>query len=250
MKKRLFLVSLLFLWLASCGSGGYTLSSISEKSIPVVQTTAPDGGLSAFIESHKSQVDRAMNQIIGRSGLYMETGRPESLLTNFTSDAMMQLGVVYPVTEKIDLALMNVHGHRSSLPQGEITVGNLYKIYSFDNRLVIVRLRGRYLKQLFEAYAQMGGAGVSGNVKIKSQNKTVLTATIDDEPLDEARLYTLVTLDYLAEGNDGMQAMTHAELVEDTGVLLRDYMLGRVKEQTKRGEVLTSRLDGRIIVME
>jgi 2',3'-cyclic-nucleotide 2'-phosphodiesterase (5'-nucleotidase family) len=40
------------------------------------------------------------------------------------------------------IAVMNVHGHRATMPKGEITIGNFYEIYSFDNTIVFLDLKG------------------------------------------------------------------------------------------------------------
>ena len=177
----------------------------------------------------------------------MDYKRPESLLTNLTSDVMKGYGDEH-LPNGADVGVMNVHGHRATLPKGEITMGNLYEIYSFDNAITFLELRGSDLKKIFDAYARIGGAGISSNVKLVTEGGKVKSVSIDGRPILDDKVYHIVTLDYLAEGNDNMSAFRNALLRVDTGVTLRDVMIGYVREQTRRGNEIVSTLDGRIVI--
>ncbi len=188
-----------------------------------------------------------MNEVIGYSAQFMDYKRPESLLTNLTSDVMKAYGDEH-LPQGADVGVMNVHGHRATLPQGQITVGNLYETYSFDNAITFLELKGSDLKKIFDAYARIGGAGISSNVKLVAGEGKVKSVTIDGRPIADEKVYRIVTLDYLAEGNDNMAAFRNALSRTDTGVTLRDVMIAYVKEQTRRGDEVVSTLDGRIII--
>ena len=61
--------------------------------------------------------------------------------------------------------------------------------------------------------------------------------------------YRVATLDYLAEGNDGMVSFQKGtNLVYPDGARIRDLMLDYVRELTAKGEHLSAKLDGRITV--
>jgi len=217
--------------------------------ILVTPTNTPDIGMMKLVGGYKTKLDKEMNVVIGESLQDMPFERPESFLTNLTSDVMYQLNTKYSDGARIDLALMNVNGHRASLPKGNITVGDIYEIYSFDNELVVVKLKGSDLTKVFNSYAIMGGAGVSSNVKlIISKDGKLIDAIVGGSLVDDDRIYTIVTLDYLAEGNDGMEALKNALSTEKTGIILRDYMMDYVKRQTEEGKAVSSKLDGRITI--
>jgi len=105
------------------------------------------------------------------------------------------------------------------------------------------------LNDIFRAYAGMGGGGISSNVKLVIENKKVKSVSIDGKPIDENKMYHIVTLDYLADGNNGMSAFKNAVKLTDTGITLRDIMIDYVREQTRQGKEITSQLDGRITVL-
>ena len=211
--------------------------------------TPPNEGMQSLVRSYKTELDNEMNVIIGNSARFMDYKRPESLLTNLTADVMKTYGDEH-LPGGADLGVMNVHGHRATLPAGEVTVGNLYEIYSFDNTIVFLELKGSDLNKIFDAYARIGGAGISSNIRLVVEEKKVKSATVDGKPVDEDRVYRVVTLDYLAEGNDNMAAFRDALSHTDTGITLRDAMIDWVKEQTRQGKEIESALDGRIIVKQ
>lgn len=208
----------------------------------------PNLGMIALVESYKTKLDREMNEVIGKSARYMDYKRPESLLTNLTSDVLKSYGDEH-IPGGADIGVMNVFGHRATMPKGVVTVGNLYEIYSFDNTLVFLELKGSDLLKMFDAYARIGGAGISSNVKLIIEGKKVKSVTVDGKPIDKNRIYHIVTLDYLADGNDHMSAFRDAVSSVDTGVTLRDVMIDRVKELNRRGGEVDSALDGRIVVL-
>lgn len=249
MKKGIFYTVISFS-LISCGvKQQYSVSNIDGERILVTETNKPDIAMMELVEKYKIRLDKEMNVVIGTSLQDMPFDRPESLLTNLTSDVMMLLDTKYTGGEKIDLSLMNVHGHRAPLPKGDITVGDVFETYSFDNELVVVKLRGEYLNEVFKSYANMGGSGVSSNVKlIITKDGKLVDALVKGNLIEDERIYTIVTLDYLAEGNDGMGALKKAVSIEKTGIILRDYMMDYVKQQTKEGKPISSKLDERITI--
>jgi 2',3'-cyclic-nucleotide 2'-phosphodiesterase (5'-nucleotidase family) len=214
----------------------------------VIENKKTDPKMVAMVDHYKKRMDENMGKVIGRSDLFMNIGLPESLLTNFTSDIMLRLDIKYTEGQTVDLSIMNVNGHRSPIPKGDITVGDVFSTYSFDNELVIVRLKGNYLTDVFKAYAGRGGSGISYNVKLIIKDKKLIDAKVNGKQVDDDKIYAIVTIDYLAEGNDAMDALKNAESVTQAGITLRDYMMDYIKEEAQAGRSISSKTDGRIIV--
>ncbi|NDW08138.1 5'-nucleotidase C-terminal domain-containing protein [Dysgonomonas sp. 520] len=252
MKKRLFFLFIILLTISACKQQRYGVTSMRGERILL------DGGFDKnrntsvvrLVDHYKQQIDREMSVIIGQSSQYMEKGRPESLLTNLTSDLMKAEGDKF-TNDNCDLALMNVDGHRASLPKGDITIGNMYEIFSFENALVLAKLRGSVLNEIFESYAKMGGAGISSSAKLViSKDGKLVSALINGQAVDKDKVYSVVTLDYLAGGNDGMEALKKADSIEPLNITLRDAMMNYIKQKAKEGKVISSVLDERIVVKE
>lgn len=250
MKHKIFLIAFLSIFLFSCKQH-YHITSITGTIVEMNDAfdKNPDPQMQALIDEYKTKLDAEMNVVIGTTAQFLDYGRPESLLTNLTSDVMKAYGDEQ-LPHGVDLAVMNVNGHRANIPKGKITEGNLYETYSFDNTVTFLELKGAELNKIFDAYARLGGAGISKNVKLVIQNEKVKSVTIDGKPIDENKIYNIATLDYLVGGNDGMAAFKNAQKVINSGITLRDVMIDYVKEQTRRGEEVSSALDGRIIVLK
>ncbi len=237
--------------LSSCGTKqkAYNVVSMSgsRETITDKYDKKPNKEVQSFISQYKAKFDEQMKVQIATSDQAMSTGRPESLLTNLTSDQMKRFADDY-THGNCDLAIMNVNGHRAGMPKGVITLEDIYEIYPFDNSLVVLKLKGSDLTKVFESYIQIKGAGISSNVRLVGIGKTLQSATVDGKQVYPDKVYTIVTLDYLADGNDDMKDLRNAISVDRTGVLVRDMMIDYAKNQTKQGKSIHSELDGRIII--
>ncbi|MBF6597046.1 MAG: 5'-nucleotidase C-terminal domain-containing protein [Fermentimonas sp.] len=250
MNIRLIWVFALIISLFSC-KPQYRIVDMQGEIIEIDSTfdTKPNTDIHKLVLSYKTQLDSEMNIPIGTSASLMDYRRPESLLTNLTSDVMKEYGDEH-LRDGADIGVMNVHGHRATMPKGPVTIGNLFEIYSFDNTITFLDLKGSDLKKMFDAYARIGGAGISSNVKLVIEDRQVKSVTVDNKPIDNDKIYKIVTLDYLAEGNDNMSAFLNAISINNTGVTLRDIMIEWVQEQTRMGNEIESAIDGRIIIKE
>lgn len=237
--------------MTSCGSKqkAYQIVSLSGSREAMSEKYEKDADkeMGLFVGHYKVKFDEQMKVQVATSDQDMAKGKPESLLTNFTSDQMKHYADGY-THGHCDLAVMNVHGHRADLPKGVVTLENMYEIYSFDNKLVILKLKGSDLTKIFESYIRIGGAGISSNVRLVGIGEELKSALVDGRPVYPDKEYTIVTLDYLADGNDGMADFRKAISLEKTGITLRDMMIEYVKSLAKEGKSLRSVLDGRIII--
>lgn len=236
---------------ASCRQGSeVTYVGGGRVAIDSTWDVAPDAGAVALLAPYKAQIDSVMGERLGTAATDMDRSRPESLLSNLVADVLRESasGVLgHPA----DVAVMNIGGIRSSLAKGDITVKDVYEILPFENALCVLTLKGDVLRQLFAEMAAKGGEGLSGaRLKITADGK-LAGATVAGKPVDDERMYTVATIDYLAEGNDGMPSLARAE--EKTfpaDMVLRDVFMHYVKRQTAAHRAVASRLDGRISVVE
>ncbi len=110
-----------------------------------------------------------------------------------------------------DMGLVNMGGLRNILPKGDITVGAVFEILPFENSLCVLTMKGTDMKRLFKAIASLHGEGVSG-IRLEINKKgELLNATIGGKPVVDDQLYTVATIDYLADGNGRMDAFLQAK---------------------------------------
>ena len=140
-------------------------------------------------------------------------------------------------------------GLRNILPEGDITVGDVFEILPFENSLCVLTMKGTDLRRLCEAIASLHGEGVSGIRLEITKNGKLLNAFVGEKPLKDDQLYTVATIDYLADGNGRMDAFLQAEKrVCPEDATLRGLFLDYVRKQTAEGKAITSKLDGRISI--
>ena len=204
----------------------------------------PDREAMTIMKRYKPAVDSVMAPVLGESLVGMTAGRPESLLSNWAADVMVEYSDFLD-GKRADLGLVNVGGLRNNLPQGTVRRGNIILISPFDNRLAIVQLKGSDLTALMQDIAAVHGEGVSHEVRmtITSDGK-LLDATISGQPIDPERTYRIATLDYLAEGNDKLYSLKKAIRVDVSDLFTRDCMMKYVREHSP----ITSKIEGRIMV--
>lgn len=204
----------------------------------------------AKLKPYRTRMDSVMNWVMGTSAIDMEAKRPESLLSNLVADILRQAGKKLLNGKPADMGLVNMGGLRSVITQGPITCENIYEILPFENSLSVLTLKGSTLKMLFADIARRKGEGVSGiALKISSDGK-LIEGTIGGKPVVDDQLYTVATIDYLAEGNDGMMSLIQAEERQNAPLwTLRRLFMDYVMEQTMKRKALTSKLENRIVVM-
>lgn len=233
---------------ASC-STHYQLSGVERTRILIDSRydTTSDTETERFIKPFTAHVDSMMSPVVGQTARYLATARPEGLLSNLMPDILMWASDKFG--EKPDFAVYNQGGIRAALPEGNITVGDVLDIAPFDNKICFLSLKGDKVTELFTQMAKRGGECVSHGVRVRmSRDRHLLGATIDGKEIDKDRTYRIVTLDYVAQGNDEMVAFKEKTDVvspqnEENNVrfLVMDYFRAAAKD----GKKVDSQLEGR-----
>lgn len=228
----------------------YKLAGVEGSRVEITSAfdAAPDEDAVTILAPYKAKVDSIMKPVIGSSLVEMDVKRPESMLSNFAADVLKQATVPY-IGKQADLAITNMGGLRNDLPKGEITYGDVYEIFPFENSLCILTISGKSLMDLFGQIAQLGGEGISGAQLVIGKDGTLISVKVGGKAVEPEKLYTLATLDYLAEGNDGMVAFLEAtERQCPDGATVRGIVVDYIKSVAKKGGSVTSSVEGRILV--
>lgn len=248
--KFIFGTALAVMFLLTSCHSAYEVVKVEGRMQPIDSTydAAPDAEAMALLAPYKAKVDSMMYRIVGTAEMSMDKGAPESPLSNLVAD-VLRGAAVQVLGKPADMGLVNMGGLRNVLTEGPITCGNIYEILPFENSLCVVTLKGSYLKFLFENIAARGGEGISGAQMKITKDGRLLGATIGGKPVADDKLYTVATINYLADGNDGMAALIEAEKRDcPQDATLRGLFMDYVERQTAAGKKITSKIEGRIIV--
>lgn len=245
-KIGIFLLILPFLTLQFASAQQYKVKSTKWKRIEVTSEldAKPDSQAMAIIAPYKVSVDSVMSPVLGMSRVAMNPNRPESLLSNWAADVMVE-GSTATGLPAADMGLVNIGGLRNNMPKGIVRKGDVILISPFENSLVVLEMKGKDLLRLMQNIAAVGGEGVSSSVRLViSKDGKLISATINGEKISHKRTYTVATLDYLAEGNDKMYALKKAKKRHEIGLKTRDVMI----ESIIKHRIIDAKMEGRIAI--
>ena len=250
MKHKYFTVALLAAALCGCTQKEQTLR-IEAGNIQVTATGNVDGAseVRAILERNKAYVDSIKSPVLGEAAVALEKYIPESPLMNFAADALMEMAQLH-CKQQIDIAITNKGGLRSNIAAGTITFGDVYNVFTFENKLALLTLNGKQLTRLCEEIAKVGGEAISGmRLEITKEGEFV-GATVNGKAIEPQATYRIATLDYLAQGNDNLTTLAQGTDLEVTKHLLRDLMVEYIKKETANGRKINAACDGRITITE
>ena len=190
-----------------------------------------DPDMTELLKPYRQAVDSIMGIKIAKSATALEGDRLENLVADYVREIGDRLA------DDVDLAIVNKGGIRRSLPKGDITQGMVIMMLPFDNRVVVVDIKGSDLRDALDVMASRGGDAVSSAVDARFDPTTgkCVDITIDGKPLDPDKTYRLATIDYLANGGDYMAPMTKATAVGRSDKILYDDVIALMK--ARRGKI-------------
>lgn len=202
-----------------------------------------------LLAPYKQHVDSMMEPVVGRAARFMKAHRPESTLSNLLADILVwgaaQRG------EKVDFAVYNMGGIRAALAEGEVTYGDVLDVAPFENKLCILSLSGEKTLELFRQIAAVGGEGLSHGVQMRiGEGGNLLQASLFGQPVDPQRTYRVATLDYLAQGNDHLEAFkAKTQVVQTAGdeSNIRSIICKYFAAQNALGKAVDAKVEGRCV---
>ncbi|MBR4503093.1 MAG: bifunctional metallophosphatase/5'-nucleotidase [Clostridia bacterium] len=160
--------------------------------------------------------------------------RAETNLGDFVTDAIReQTGA--------DIGICGGGGIRTDLERGEITYGHILAVFPFQNQVAVIRATGKQVLDALEwgaravpdengGFLQVSGLSYVIDVSIPSGcrkdekgmmsgiegERRVRDVTVNGEPLDPEKTYTIASTDYIILNNgDGFTAFEGAEVLQD-----------------------------------
>ena len=250
MKHSYLAITLLAAALCSCTQKEQTLRiEAGNIKVTAIENNSGAAEVRAILERNKAYVDSIKSPVLGEAAVALEKYIPESPLMNFAADALMEMAQLHS-EQKIDIAITNKGGLRSNIATGTVTFGDVYNVFTFENRLALLTLTGEQLTLLCKEIAKVGGEAISGmRLEITKEGKLV-DATVNGKAIEPQATYRIATLDYLAQGNDNLTTLAQGTDLEVTKLLLRDLMVEYIKKETANGRKISATCDGRITVKE
>ena len=122
---------------------------------------ASDGTLDEVIAKHMDVINQA-NLVIGTSA----GGISKSKLGQYACQSMLdEFGA--------DLSIMNTGGVRATIDSGDITVGDVFQVFPFENEVIVCQMSGAMLKKYMDSNSNYNYYGGNTSSIVDSQNYTV-----------------------------------------------------------------------------
>ncbi len=115
----------------------YTIIKVKSCSVAINNQYNDNQYLAATetLKKYCDKVHQITQDTIGYCDYVLSKEGKENLLCNYSSDALLHIGNQLFDSINIDLALINSGGIRVDIPEGYITVGNIYEVYPFDKSI-------------------------------------------------------------------------------------------------------------------
>ncbi len=232
------------------------LESIDWKVIPVTAEIREDPQFAVVYRKYGGLLSE-LSRPVGRTSVPLDARRTENRIRetnvgNLVTDAFRK-------TTGADVALINGGSIRaeSIIHPGRLTRRDLLSMLPFKNKVVKLEVTGAVLRDVLEhgvsrsaedpepgRFPQVAGLRFTFDAKRPSGSR-VVNVTINGQPLDNKREYTLATIDFLAmEGGDGYAMLKGARLLISPEQAQSDFdVLRRILVSAKS---VAPKIDGRI----
>lgn len=182
-----------------------------------------DPAVKAVVDECQAQVGEAFKTVVATATAPLDRGAAdqESGLGSWMADC-------YKDWAGVDAAFQNGGGIRADIPAGPVTLRHLFSVMPFDNSIVKVKMTGAELRSALDhgvgspRLVQVGGMTAEFHRR-RPRHERLGAVAVAGAPLDDAKTYSVATLDFLVAGGDGYDEFGKAPS-EPTGALARDVL--------------------------
>lgn len=243
------------------GSRGYNLGyakirldkngkpSFTYRLIPVNSRldNRVDPTFSGIIDDYAAEVKEKMDVKLGYAPYNINRGTPESPLGNLSADGLIWAAKKFHNVDA-DVAVYNAGGVRANIAKGDVTLGDVYAAFPFDNTLSILTITGKNLRYLM--YEVPNNLYVNKDVELVSDSKGwVSSITINGQQIDDNKNYTVATIDYISDNDAYTTILGNPIDREDSVEMIRDYLGEYFKYLADQNNGnITGAVDGRVVI--
>jgi 5'-nucleotidase len=237
----------------------HQLQSIDWQLIPVDATVPKDPDAAQLVKQYEGKIDQALGQVIGNTSVVLDarqhTNRnQETNWADFVADS-------YREAMQADVALLNGGSIRSNstIGPGPLTRKDVMTLLPFGNPVVKVSVTGQTLKAALEQGVSTLNEPESGHFPqvsglrfvydgTRPVGDRVVSVTVNGQPLEPAKAYTLAMTTFLLEGGDGYAMLKDAKLLSEVQESPSDSEV--LMDAISRQKTIAPQTDGRIERMD
>jgi 5'-nucleotidase/UDP-sugar diphosphatase len=225
------------------------------KGEPLVMdgSVAEDGATKARIAEAAAPLEEVRNKVVANAADAIEGDRAicriqECQMGNLVADAML----ARVMDQGVEIAIANSGGLRASIDAGDVTMGEVLTVLPFQNTLSTFRVSGEVLVAALEngvsqveevkgRFPQVAGISFSFDASAEVGAR-VSDVMVGGAAIDAAKVYGVVSNNYVRNGGDGYKMFRDAQDAYDFGPDVADVLAEYLAAQGPYAPYL----DGRI----
>ncbi len=235
------------------------LTSMDWEIIPVTDAIPDDPEFAPVAAKYKDLLDKLSVKVGATSveldALSQSVRTKETNIGNFIADA-------YRKAADADVALVNGGSIRADLTYspGPLTMRDVLSMLPFNNPIVKVEVSGKLLADILEhgvarsaedgepgRFPQISGMSFKFDTR-KLPGQRVSDITVNGQPLDEKKIYTLATSDFLvSRGGDGYTMFKDARILIPADTARKDSDVFDQAIRTSPNAIISPKLEDRIV---
>jgi 2',3'-cyclic-nucleotide 2'-phosphodiesterase / 3'-nucleotidase len=231
-------------------AGRWQVTAKTSRTIPVTEKIAADPAIVQLAEPYDHETQAWLAQPIGTSARELtatESRLHDTALLDLIQRVQLEAG-------SADVSLAASFNLNARIPQGPVTVRDVYGLYHYENTLVVVELTGAQLKQALEHSARYFrsyepgktaaelideripgynfdvAAGVSYEIDLtRPLGERIVNLRFGNQPLDPARKLRVAINNYRLNGGGGYTMYQGAPIVYRSSAEIRDLLIDWVE---------------------
>jgi 2',3'-cyclic-nucleotide 2'-phosphodiesterase (5'-nucleotidase family) len=241
MKKILVLITLFtFFNFLSCKdpSEGQSVhvKKIKGENIQIDRSISGHEELNSIIHPYRSSIEGEMNKALSYSvnSMFKNDTPYNTAIGNMMADAVFEMAnpIFYQRNQdSIDAVLLNHGGIRAGINKGVITTRTAYQIMPFENMVVVAKLKGENVIEMFQYLAKAKRAHPISNMSISVDDEWKLKQySLAGKKIETSNYYYIATSDYLVNGGDNMNFFQKADTIYQIDYKLRNLLIDYFKK--------------------
>lgn len=231
---------LTFALFVACGRPGYYTTKIEGRKIGITEaqntSDSESARMEAFIKPYREHIDADLSEILAYSPENLDKfkGEWQTNIGSFLAD--ITLAKTAPILQKrehktISICLLNHGGIRSVIPKGNVTARTAYEVMPFENSAIVIGLKAEQIREMagyiISEKKPHPLAGLTFTIDRNNQARNIL---VQGNPLEENKVYYVVTSDYLSNGGDNMVFFKKGTEKIDVDYKLRNIIIDYFRE--------------------
>jgi 2',3'-cyclic-nucleotide 2'-phosphodiesterase (5'-nucleotidase family) len=242
--------SLILLFIFSCFwscKDKLEVQKVSGENIEINDSISDYAAINEFIEPYKSSIEDEMDKPLSYTpkAMFKSDTPYNTAIGNMMADAVYELAnpvFFNRIKDSIDGVLLNYGGIRAGISKGVITTETAYNIMPFENMVVVAKLKGTQINEMFQYLSKSKKAQPISNISVAvDKDWNLKEYSIGNKEIEASKYYYIATSDYLANGGDNMDFFQKADTVYQTDYKLRNLFI----DYFKKHDTINAKADNR-----